>query len=111
MTMADDLKVEVANLEKVSAAWLTQISPKLKEAAGAIDELKYTVVQFGPLFLLAWESYSKAAVFIQDRLNEAVPAAEKMGNALHSAAVSFDIQELQNKQNILRLAGEMDKQA
>ncbi|WP_280439946.1 hypothetical protein [Nocardia cyriacigeorgica] len=102
------MKVEVELLDKVATSWVSDVAPKLKEAAGSIEELKYTVVQFGALFWGAWESYTKAAQYIQDRLNEAGPAAEKMGTALHHAAVSFGAQESENEQNIARIAAQMN---
>ncbi|RBO87377.1 hypothetical protein [Nocardia puris] len=101
--MAKDLNVEIGHLENVSKAWLTEAVPDLRKSAASIDNLKYTVVQFGPLFMGVWEAYSKAAEYIQDRLNESVPAAEQVGNALHAAAVSFDNQQTAQETEIKRL--------
>lgn len=106
--MAHELSVEIAELEKVSTAWRTEVAPKLREAAQAIEELKYTVVQFGPLFLGAWKAYNKAAEYIQDRLEEGAPAAEQIANALHTAAVSFDAQQSEQAQATNNLLGDMD---
>ncbi|MEV6321643.1 hypothetical protein AB0M45_10655 [Nocardia sp. NPDC051787] len=106
--MARDLKVELGELENVSRAWLTEVAPKLRQSAQSIEELKYTAVQFGPLFIGAWNAYNKAAIYIQERLNEAVPATEQIGNALHAAVVSFDAQQTEQEQGMHKLAGEMD---
>ncbi len=72
---------------------MSEVAPTLGLAATSIDELKYTAVQFGPLFALMWSEYSQAANFLQNRLEEAKPAAEQLGNALYSAAASFRQQE------------------
>ncbi|MEU4416723.1 hypothetical protein [Nocardia salmonicida] len=106
--MTKNLKVELDELEKVSKVWLSEVSPGLKSAAGSIDALKYTAVQFGPLFIGAWSSYSKAAAYIQDRLREAEPVAEQIGSALHAAVVSFGEQQAEQVQATDRLAGDMD---
>ncbi|MEV0356961.1 type VII secretion target [Nocardia sp. NPDC050697] len=101
--MGHELHVELAELEKVSQAWLQEVAPELQRAAKSIDALKYTQVQFGPLFIGAWSSYSKAAKYIQDRLNEAVPAAEQVGNALHAAAASFANTEAEQADGLNRV--------
>jgi hypothetical protein len=106
--MAKELKVSVELLEKVSKSWLTDVAPGLKAAAASIDELKYTRVQFGPLFQFTWDAYSKAAEYIQARLNESVPAAEQIGNALHTASVSFDQQQSDQEQEQKLLEAAID---
>ncbi|MFI2233745.1 hypothetical protein [Nocardia testacea] len=105
--MARDLQTDIDLLEATSKCWLTEAGPQLREAAQSIDDLKYTQVQFGALFIGAWQSYSKAAVHIQDLLNQAGGAADQMGNALHATAVSFADQESQNQQALNNVAGEM----
>jgi hypothetical protein len=106
--MAKELKASVADLEIVSKVWLTQVAPGLKTAATSIDELKYTRVQFGPLFQLTWDAYTKAAEYIQARLNEGVPAAEQIGNALHTASASFEQQQSDQEQDQKALEAAID---
>ncbi|WP_063048607.1 hypothetical protein [Nocardia arthritidis] len=106
--MTDGMKAELDRLESASKAWINDVAPGLRKAAASIDELKYSSLQFGPLFILAWENYSRAAAYIQDRLNEAAPAAEQIGSALRRAVVSFDEQQVEQKQSLEKLAGEMD---
>ncbi|MGY1895113.1 hypothetical protein [Nocardia gipuzkoensis] len=106
--MTDGMKAELDRLENASKAWVNDVAPGLRKAAASIDELKYSSLQFGPLFILAWENYRKAAAYIQDRLNEGAPVAEQIGNALHRAVVSFDEQQMEQKQGLEKLAGEMD---
>ncbi|MFI5715945.1 hypothetical protein [Nocardia sp. NPDC051750] len=101
-----DLKADLDLLERASQAWLTEAAPILREAAGAIEELKYTEVQFGVLFMPAHHAYLPVAQFIQDRLNEGVASFEQVGNALHSAAASFGLQEFQNEQALNQIAGD-----
>ncbi|AFU04283.1 hypothetical protein [Nocardia brasiliensis] len=101
--MARELKVDVDLLEQVSKVWLNEVAPELAQTAGEIDPLKYTVVQFGPLFFGMWDSYTGAAEFIQKRLNEAKPVAEQIGNALHTAATSFALQQEQQVQETEKL--------
>lgn len=101
--MARDLNVDLDLLEDVSKAWLNEVAPELGKTAANIDELKYTVVQFGPLFAGMWFEYTQAADFIQNRLNEAKPVAEQIGNALHTAATSFGLQQEQQAQDIEKL--------
>lgn len=91
--MTRDLKVDVELLEQVSKVWLNDVAPDLGKTAANIDELKYTEVEFGILFVGMWHEYIQAADFIQNRLNEAKPVAEQIGNALHTAAVSFGQQQ------------------
>lgn len=104
--MPDDLKTDVDMLEKVSKCWRMEAVPGLRDAAVSIDPLKFTEVQFGPLFNSAWESYIAAAEYVQRILNQAAPAAEQMANGLHLAAVSFDAQESQNQQALNNAAGD-----
>lgn len=87
--MTRELSVDVELLEKVSNVYMYEVAPKLGQTAASIDSLKYTAVQFGPLFALMWNEYSQAANFLQNRLEEAKPAAEQLGSALYSAAASF----------------------
>ncbi|WP_406233254.1 hypothetical protein [Nocardia sp. NBC_01009] len=101
--MARELKVDVDLLEKVSKVWLNDVAPELAQTAAEIDPLKYTVVQFGPLFFGMWEAYIGAAEFIQKRLNEAKPVAEQIGNALHTASTSFALQQEQQVQETEKL--------
>ena len=105
--MTKDLKVELHELEAVSKSWIKDISPGLQTAAGKVDELHYTAVQFGPLFIGAWESYSKAAVYIQQRLVEGGPAAEQVGNALHTTVLSFEAQQAGQVKATTALTGEI----
>ncbi|WP_280420767.1 hypothetical protein [Nocardia carnea] len=105
--MAGDLKTDVELLEKASKAWLTEAAPILRDAAGAIEELKYTVVQFGPLFAPAHSAYIPVAQYVQDRLNEGAAMFDQVGNALHSSAASFGTQEFQNEQALNQVAGDM----
>ncbi|WP_069164134.1 type VII secretion target [Nocardia altamirensis] len=91
--MAKDLKLELDALETVSKSWINQVSPALNKAATSIDELKYSQLQFGPLFIGTWNAYTKAAEYIQARLKEAAPAATEIGTALHTAVSSFTQQQ------------------
>ncbi|MGI5220395.1 hypothetical protein [Nocardia sp. CA-290969] len=104
--MPRDLKADLDLLEATSKCWLTEAAPKLREAAQSIDNLKYTQVQFGALFIAAWQAYTNAAEHIQQLLNQAAPTAEQMGNALHATAVSFGVQEAANEQALNNAAGE-----
>ncbi|MGW4368732.1 hypothetical protein ACWEKT_24120 [Nocardia takedensis] len=106
--MTRDLKVDVDLLEKVSKVWLTDVAPKLAQTATNIDPLKYTEVQFGILFAGMWFEYSQAADFIQNRLREATPVAEQIGNALHTAATSFGMQQEQQAQDTEKLKEAVD---
>ncbi|MFC9436833.1 hypothetical protein [Nocardia sp. NPDC057030] len=101
--MTRELKVDVDLLEQVSKVWLTEVAPELGQTAGEIDPLKYTVVQFGPLFFGMWDAYTAAAEFIQKRLNEAKPVAEQIGSALHTASTSFALQQEQQTQETDKL--------
>lgn len=105
--MAKELAVELGNLEAASKSWINDVSPALQQAAAKIDDLRFTSVQFGPLFIGAWESYTKAAIYIQQRLTEGGPAAEQIGNALHTAVVSFDAQQAGQVRATNSLAGEI----
>lgn len=106
--MVGELKADLDLLEKVSKGWLNEAAPELRKAAGAIDGLEYTVVQFGPLFIGAWEAYREAAAYIQDRLNEGATSCEQVGNALHATALSFGAQDLANQEALNQVAGETD---
>ncbi|MET8651238.1 hypothetical protein [Nocardia aurea] len=101
--MARELKADVDLLEQVSKVWLNDVAPKLGQTATDINELKYTIVEFGPLFAGMWFEYRQAADFIQNRLNEAKPVAEQIGNALHTAAVSFGMQQEQQATDLEKL--------
>ncbi|MFE3546480.1 hypothetical protein ACFXK0_26250 [Nocardia sp. NPDC059177] len=105
--MGDNLKAELDVLELVSRTWLTEVAPGLRQAAASIDPLKYTEVQFGTMFNGAWSAYSKAAAYVQDRLNEGAPAAEQLGNALHQAVVSFGAQQDEQAAATNNIAGEI----
>ncbi|MFI6955533.1 hypothetical protein ACIBJI_18885 [Nocardia sp. NPDC050408] len=102
------MNVDLNLLEDVSKAWLNEVAPELGKTAANIDELKYTVVQFGPLFAGMWFEYAQAADFIQNRLNEAKPVAEQIGNALHTAATSFGQQQEQQAFEIEKLKEAVD---
>ncbi|WP_157124290.1 hypothetical protein [Nocardia pseudovaccinii] len=106
--MVRELKVDVDLLETVSKVWLNDVAPELGKTAANIDELKYTVVQFGILFAGMWHEYTQAADFIQNRLNEAKPVAEQIGNALHTAATSFGLQQEQQVQETEKLKEAVD---
>ncbi|WP_433680531.1 hypothetical protein [Nocardia sp. CA-119907] len=106
--MARDLNVDLDLLEKVSKVWLNDVAPELGKTAADIDALKYTVVQFGPLFAGMWFEYSQAADFIQNRLNEAKPVAEQIGNALHTARTSFGQQQEQQARDTEKLKEAVD---
>lgn len=105
--MSRDLQADLDLLEATSRCWLAEAGPQLREAGQSIDSLKYTQVQFGALFIGAWQAYSKAAAHVQDLLEQAGAAADQMGNALHATAVSFADQESQNQQALGNVAGEM----
>ncbi|WP_433757073.1 hypothetical protein [Nocardia sp. CA-135398] len=102
------MNVDLELLEKVSKVWLDEVAPELGKTAADIDGLKYTVVQFGPLFAGMWFEYTQAADFIQNRLNEAKPVAEQIGNALHTAATSFGQQQEQQVQETAKLKEAVD---
>ncbi|UGT66008.1 hypothetical protein LTT66_22150 [Nocardia gipuzkoensis] len=106
--MADGMKAELDRLEGASKTWINDVAPALRNVAASIEELKYSSLQFGPLFILAWKNYSIAAAYIQDRLNEGAPAAEQIGTALYSAVVSLHEQQVEQKEGLEKLAGEMD---
>ncbi|MFC9896628.1 hypothetical protein ACFVMC_23320 [Nocardia sp. NPDC127579] len=95
--MARELKADLELMEAVSKVWLNKVAPDLKAAAALIEPLQYTSVEFGPLFYNAWWAYAQASAYIKDRLNEGVPAAEKIGNALHAAVVTFGEQQEQQE--------------
>lgn len=105
--MPRELKADLDLLEKASKGWLDEAAPELRKAAGGVEDLKYTAVEFGPLFIGAWNAYSKAAAYIQDRLNEGAVSAEQVGNALHATGVSFAAQEQANEQAVNQAAGDM----
>ncbi|MFG1796195.1 hypothetical protein [Nocardia sp. NPDC049149] len=108
--MTKDLKVELGALEDVSKSWINEVSPALTKAATSIDELKYSQLQFGPLFIGTWNAYTKAAEYIQARLKEAAPAATEIGNALHSAVGSFAQQQDDQAGKITKLEQENDSE-
>lgn len=105
--MPPELQADLNLLEATSKCWLTEAGPQLREAARSIDALKYTQVQFGALFIGAWQAYSKAAEHIQHLLDQSGPAADQMGNALHATAVSFGAQEAQNEDALNKVATDM----
>ncbi|MFF2085283.1 hypothetical protein ACFVVM_16020 [Nocardia sp. NPDC058176] len=105
--MGGDLKVNLDKLTTVAKSWVHEVAPELRSAASSIDNLKYTQVEFGPLFIAAWSSYSKTAQFIQDRLNEAGPASEQIGHALNSAVTGFGEQQERQVKGTNRLTEEI----
>ncbi|GGL18481.1 hypothetical protein [Nocardia jinanensis] len=105
--MPRELKADLNLLESASKGWLNEAAPELRKAAGAVEDLKFSAVEFGPLFVGAWNAYSQAAAFIQDRLNEGAVSAEQVGNALHATVVSFGMQEQANEQALNQVAGDM----
>ncbi|MGV9749953.1 hypothetical protein [Nocardia farcinica] len=100
--MTNSVDVDTTLLVESGKKWINDVSPALSHAADAINELKYSAIQFGR-FVFAWQAYIKAASYIQDRLREGAPAAEEIGSALYAVAQSFDEQQAAHKTDIQRL--------
>ncbi|MBF6540059.1 hypothetical protein IU418_22920 [Nocardia farcinica] len=102
-----DLKVELDRLRSASRSWSTEVATGLRKAATSIDELKYSAIQFG-LFLGAWQSYSAAAVYVQDRLREGGTEADEVAAALLKVADTYEQQQAGQSRATTELTGDME---
>ncbi|MFI9410724.1 hypothetical protein [Nocardia gamkensis] len=94
-----DIRVEVELLERLSKAWSNEVKTGLTQAASKIDDLKFSRLQAG-IFQIPWDNYINTANYIQERLREGAAQAERIGGALHSAAMNFDSQDSDRAQGL-----------
>lgn len=104
-----DIAVEAELLERLSRAWSKEVKSALNQAAGRIDSLKFSRLQAG-IFQIPWNNYILTANYLQERLREGAAQAERIGEALHKTAVSFDQQDANRAEDTRQVMqhGEMD---
>lgn len=106
--MMTELRVELDLLEKASKTWHDQVAVKLTDTATSIENVKYSAIQFG-IFLGAWQSYSAAAVYLQERLREGATAAQQISDTLHTVKTNYEGQDGDNAQGLRNLGPQIQE--